>query len=219
MALPTRSRILLPSLGLYPPNTAANLFDSAAAHFSSIPWCASQMRPSRPDGPDPVLFVPQGFNPASDGEDQFFGSTLGKNPRALRHMLCLFRPDDAGHLRDPARPVSRISTLFALGDEGLSGYRGVLHGGIVCSLLDESQGIVHELNAALDKATTSTTYLTAALTVNFLRPAPAQGELCVTAWVESVQGRKILMGAELTGADGSVFATSRSTWVALREKL
>ncbi|PFH63406.1 hypothetical protein XA68_10033 [Ophiocordyceps unilateralis] len=219
MALPTRYRVLIPSLGHVPPNTRPGLFDSAAAYFSSISWCADHLlRPSHPNGPDPVLFIPQGFNPASNHEDQFIGSTLGANPRALRHMLCLFRPDDSGHLRDPARPVTRISALFAIG-EGLSGYQGVMHGGVVCSLMDEILGVVHELNVALGKAPPSQSHVTAALSVNFLRPAPVKGVLCVNAWTETVQGRKVFMGAELTGADGVVLASSRSTWVAVQEKL
>ncbi|PHH77511.1 hypothetical protein CDD80_533 [Ophiocordyceps camponoti-rufipedis] len=206
-------RILSPALGLLPPDTPPDLFDSAVAHFSSVTWVADRLR--RPGG---VLFIPQGFNPGSPLGDQFIGDTLGRNPRALRHMLCLFYPTD-GQLTNGAHPIDRIETFFSVG-VGLSGYEGVMHGGVICSLLDESLGIVHELNAALGKQhPAGRSHMTASLSVDFRRPVPVPADVCVEAWVEGVEDRKAFMRAEMKGADGVVLASARSTWVTLKEKL
>ncbi|KAM4054507.1 thioesterase superfamily protein [Hirsutella rhossiliensis] len=202
---------------------------TAAAVASAVASAASSHRQPNPSAAiaaskgteSPVIpFIPQCFNPASDRHDQFVGSTLANAPRALRHMLCLFRPDDAHHLRDPSRPVARVSALFSFGD-GLSGYEGLLHGGMAATMMDETLGTINELNKALAKADAlfDASSVTASLNITFRRPIPVQGEVCVTAWVESIQGRKTNMKCELTGPDGKVLASATSTWVALKSNM
>ncbi|KAF4589177.1 thioesterase family protein [Ophiocordyceps camponoti-floridani] len=206
-------RIVSPALGLIPSDTPPDLFDSAVAHFSSIAWVAGRLR--RPGG---ILFIPQSFNPLSPRGDQFIGDTLGRNPRGLRHMLGLFFPAD-GQLTDGTHPVHRIETFCSVG-VGLSGYEDVMHGGMVCSLLDESFGIVHELNTVLGKQPPAgRNHMTASLSVDFRRPVPVPTDVWVSAWIEGVEDRKAFMRAEMKGADGVVLASARSTWIALKEKL
>ncbi|KJZ72290.1 hypothetical protein HIM_08331 [Hirsutella minnesotensis 3608] len=229
LALTPLNRVLCPPLNLVPPNTPPHLFDAAVAHFTSIPWCAtllgvsassSLQESSRVCDGAAIPFIPQCFNPLSDRHDQLVGVTLGQNPHALRHMLCFFRPDDENHLTDPERPIARVSALFALGD-GLSGYEGVLHGGMAATLMDETFGAINELNTALSKAGPlySASSVTASLDISFRRPIPDQGNICITAWVESITGRKTVMSCELTGADGKVLTSAKSTWIALKSKM
>ncbi|POR35836.1 Uncharacterized protein TPAR_03965 [Tolypocladium paradoxum] len=211
------NRVLSPPLNLIPPNTPPRLFSAAVEHFTSIPWCADLLLAESPTAA--ISFIPQCFNPASDRHDQFVGATLA-TPRALRHMLCFFRPDDARHLRDPARPVTRVSALFALG-EGLCGYEALLHGGMTTTMVDETLGVINELNTALGKTGSlyAASSVTASLNIKFLRPIPAEGEVCVTAWVEGVEGRKTLMKAEVTGPEGEKMAVAESVWVAVKPKI
>ncbi|PHH90384.1 hypothetical protein CDD83_3834 [Cordyceps sp. RAO-2017] len=215
-------RVLCPALGLVPAQTPPGLYEAAVRHFAAVPWCAALLSPAA-DGAEPAIaFVPQCFNPApGGGEDQFVGATLARAPGALLQMLCLFRPDDAAHVRDPARPIGRVSTLYALGD-GLSGYRGILHGGVVATLMDETLGIVHELNAVLGKAGAApagATNVTARLAVSFRRPVPVPGHVRVTAWVCAVDGRKTRMACEVAGPDGTVMAEAESVWVMVGPKM
>ncbi|EQK97646.1 thioesterase family protein [Ophiocordyceps sinensis CO18] len=234
------NRVLCPALHLNPPNNPLHLFDSAVNHFTSIPWCAELLQSgpyaasrlsvhndsiaaSKGKGsarPPAISFIPQSSNPASERHDQFVGATLAKAPRALRHALYLFRPDDAEHLRDPCRPIARVAALFSIG-EGLCGYEGVLHGGMAATMMDETLGSINELNKALAKADTlyDASSVTAALNITFRRPIPVQGEVCVTAWVEGIRGRKTNMKCELTGPDGEVLALATSIWVALKSKI
>lgn len=145
-------RILSPPLNLHPPDAPPSLYESALQYFTSIPWCAELLlSESSPHGNGPAIpFIPQCLMPSRD-EDQFVGATLA-TPRALKHMLCFFRPQDATQLRDPKRPVQTVDTLFDLGD-ALTGYRNIIHGGMTMTMtmVDEAMSTVNEINAALGK--------------------------------------------------------------------
>lgn len=76
----------------------------------------------------------------------------------------------------------RVTALCALGDD-LCGYESLVHGGLMATLIDETLGVVGELNAALGKTVAAEPVLnvTASLDIRFLRPVPADADICVTA--------------------------------------
>lgn len=138
----------------------------------------------------------------------------------IRHMLSLFRPSDSSHIHDLSRPILRVVTLFALG-ESISGYEDILHGGLTAAFLDESLGVVNELNTALGKTGDpfAAVSVTASLSINYLAPIPVtEAAVCVTAWVESINGRKTMMRGEVTNSKGEKLATAKSVWVAVEAK-
>ncbi|KAG6148255.1 hypothetical protein E4U28_004833 [Claviceps purpurea] len=219
------NRVLSPPLNLYPPNTPPDLYASALNHFISIPWCAALLSPSSPsskcsssDSPGPIItFIPQCFNPLSPHHDQFVGATLASHPRGLNHMLSFFR---ASQLHDPTQPIQRVDTLFSLGD-GLSGYEGLLHGGMTATMMDEAMGTVNEINTALGKEglVYQRSSVTAGMEIQFLRPVRVPGVVCAAAWREGGQGRKTRMRCEVRDGEGEVLVRGRSTWVAMKENL
>ncbi|KAG5944729.1 hypothetical protein E4U59_006910 [Claviceps monticola] len=216
------NRVLSPPLNLYPPNTPPDLYASALNHFTSIPWCAALLSPSSKcsssDSPGPIItFIPQCFNPLSPHHDQFVGATLASHPRGLNHMLSFFR---ASHLHDPTQPIQRVDTLFSLWD-GLSGYEGLLHGGMTATMMDEAMGTVNEINTALGKEglVYQRSSVTAEIEIQFLRPVRVPGVVCVVAWWEGGEGRKTRMRCEVRDGQGEVLVRGRSTWVAMRENL
>ncbi|KAG6323694.1 hypothetical protein E4U44_001918 [Claviceps purpurea] len=219
------NRVLSPPLNLYPPNTPPDLYASALNHFISIPWCAALLSPSSPsskcsssDSPGPIItFIPQCFNPLSPHHDQFVGATLASHPRGLNHMLSFFR---ASQLHDPTQPIQRVDTLFSLGD-GLSGYEGLLHGGMTATMMDEAMGAVNEINTALGKEglVYQRSSVTAEMEIQFLRPVRVPGVVCVAAWREGGEGRKTRMRCEVRDGEGEVLVRGRSTWVAMKENL
>ncbi|KAG6067724.1 hypothetical protein E4U32_003106 [Claviceps aff. humidiphila group G2b] len=216
------NRVLSPPLNLYPPNTPPDLFASALNHFTSIPWCAALLSPSSKfsssDSPGPIItFIPQCFNPLSPKHDQFVGATLASHPRGLNHMLSFFR---ASQLHDPTKSIQRVDTLFSLGD-GLSGYEGLLHGGMTATMMDEAMGTVNEINTALGKEglVYQRSSVTAGMEVQFLRPVRVPGVVCVAAWREGGEGRKTRMRCEVRDGEGEVLVRGRSTWVAMKESL
>ena len=97
-----------------------------------------------------------------------------------------------------------------------------MHGGLTATILDESLGVVNELNTALGKEGSlfSASSVTASLSVKFLAPvATAEKAICVTSWVEGMQGRKTIMKAEVTNGKGEKLAVAESVWVAVKPRL
>lgn len=82
-----------------------------------------------------------------------------------------------------------------------AGYPGIVHGGIVASLLDEASSWVAS-------ATAQAFCLTRSLEVEFLRPAKVGEPLTVLARVESQQGRFLEVRAQVEDREGRVLAQS-----------
>jgi acyl-coenzyme A thioesterase PaaI-like protein len=78
---------------------------------------------------------------------------------------------------------------------GWEGFRGIIHGGIVSTVLDE----------AMSKAVAGARYeaLTAELRVRFRRPVEPGTELRIRGWVAGRRRRLIDTEATLTDADGA----------------
>lgn len=93
-------------------------------------------------------------------------------------------------------------TRFVAGKEH-QGYEGVVHGGIVSTLLDEV--VVQALWAAGIPA------VTAKLEVRFVQPVPVGEELEARAVLVERCGRAVKAEAALTAIDGSTLATARAT--------
>jgi acyl-coenzyme A thioesterase PaaI-like protein len=80
----------------------------------------------------------------------------------------------------------------------LEGYGGIVHGGIVSTVLDEAMAKV--------VAATGAQALTAELRVRFKQQTPIGAPLRVRGWIEIRKRRMILTEAELLAADGSELA-------------
>lgn len=243
VALSPLHRILCPSLNLCPPSSRLDRFKFAVEFFESIPWCFQLINEFSPTGgPIPgcgqaVKFLPHCVNPASSRHEQFLGETLshshadmsnnneqtrhesGSKLPPLRHMLSLFRPSNPDHVGDPTRPILRAATLVAFG-AGTSGFEGIIHGGLISTILDESLSIVNELNSALGKSGSAfaSVSVTASLNVQFLAPVRVTEEaVCVTTWIDKFEGRRTIMRGEMADSARNRLATVDSVWAAVPE--
>ena len=88
------------------------------------------------------------------------------------------------------------------------GYRGVIHGGIVSTVLDEAM--------AKSAAVFSSRGVTAELKVRFRRPVEPGQRLAIRAWAVEVSKRRILTEAVIIGADGPEYAHAWGTFLAPR---
>lgn len=77
-------------------------------------------------------------------------------------------------------------------------YEGVVHGGIVTTMLDEAMG--GYLYSSGEKA------VTARLDVRYRKPTPVGEQLVITGWEESRRGSFVNMKATIALADGTVTA-------------
>ena len=85
--------------------------------------------------------------------------------------------------------------------EHFNGYPGIVHGGIVAALLDETAGRALLLDGDDDNL-----MVTLKLEIKYRRPTPTGEPLTVTGWVIKRDARKARVAAEIRLADGTLTA-------------
>mmetsp|Transcript_6221 Transcript_6221/g.13595 ORF Transcript_6221/g.13595 Transcript_6221/m.13595 type:complete len:288 (+) Transcript_6221:109-972(+) len=107
----------------------------------------------------------------------------------------------------------QVLNMYALGHD-VCGHKGIVHGGFTATIIDETFGYLLYL-AKLHNALDFDIVLTAQLDVSYKKPIPASSMVVCSAQVESVQGRKIWVNAELRDQHGcgTLFATARALFV------
>ena len=123
------------------------------------------------------------------------------NPEGL-HLA--FTVDEA----DPNNITATTTIQLTRLHEGAPGY---IHGGILATLLDEAMS---KLNRPFDVLA-----MTRHLDVDYLRPAPIDTPLTLTASHLRREGRKLFHTATLSHLDGTVLTTGKGLFVAIDPKL
>lgn len=106
-----------------------------------------------------------------------------KNPRGL-HVK--FYPEDS---------KAKASLIL---DASLEGYQGVIHGGILSSLLDEAMIYAGYF-------TVGQFSVTGELKVRFLKPAPTDTRYLVEGMIKEQKGRILFGEAQITNETGTIF--------------
>jgi len=88
---------------------------------------------------------------------------------------------------------------------------GIVHGGIIATMLDEAMGYATQLSGVSD-------FLTAAIQVNFKRPALVGEALVVTGSIIGKGKRSIKVEATVTLPDGTLVAEGKGTQVIIEEQ-
>jgi acyl-coenzyme A thioesterase PaaI-like protein len=86
------------------------------------------------------------------------------------------------------------------------GAPGLLHGGFLAAAIDELLGVATVLSGGPG--------MTRELTVRYLRPTPVDAELCFTARLDRVEGRKLFVSADVE-ADGVKTAKASGVFTAV----
>ncbi|KAF5657941.1 thioesterase superfamily member 4 [Fusarium heterosporum] len=211
---PFINSIICPALELVPKNAPPDLFASELSFFASHPWTATLL-----SAPDAIPFLPSCRNPRSSAHDQLFGNTLN-NTRGLNHFISFFHAPSHEVAQDPSHNITEIVVLVSVG-EGVSGYPGLVHGGVIATLLDESMGTIFDLNGTLGKDARAfkTSSVTGGINVKYLKPVYTDSVLRIKAVAEEIDGRKTRVRGEMMNEKGEVLATCTSQWVALKPSL
>lgn len=91
-------------------------------------------------------------------------------------------------------------------DESTYNPLGIVHGGLVCTVLDSAAGCaVHTTLPA------GTAYTSIEIKVNYMRPVHGGTPLTIRGWVTKPGRRVAFAEAEVTGPDGKVIANATST--------
>jgi len=104
-----------------------------------------------------------------------------------------------------------------------NGYPGIVHGGVVAALLDETAGRALMVDGDFERL-----FVTVKLEVAYRRPTPTGVPLTVEGWIERDDARRSLTAAEIRLPDGEVTASCKaviarppehmlSGWLAERE--
>jgi uncharacterized protein (TIGR00369 family) len=94
----------------------------------------------------------------------------------------------------------RVYSEFVIPDE-YQGYPGVVHGGIVAAVLDETAGRAMMLNGQHDNL-----FATLRLTIRYRHPTPTETPLTAVGWVEKVGGTGARVAGEIRLPDTTVTA-------------
>ncbi len=134
---------------------------------------------------------------------------MEKQPNSRYCFLCGLENPKGLKLSFYTAEDQRVIARFVPGEE-YQGYPGVLHGGIICALLDETIGrtLVHQDIWAM----------TVELKVRFRRPVPLGQPITVIGELVSLRSRIMEGKGEIRLADGTVAATAEATYVRLAEE-
>jgi uncharacterized protein (TIGR00369 family) len=99
---------------------------------------------------------------------------------------------------DPEAEQVRVE--FTVPDE-YQGFPGVVHGGIVAAILDETTGRAVMIDGGDDNL-----MVTLHLTVRYRRPTPTETPLTAVGWVEQVSNAGARVAGEIRLSDGTVTA-------------
>lgn len=103
-----------------------------------------------------------------------------------------------------------VLAVVKLGDN-LNGHEGVVHGGIIALLLDDTMGFAYEAMGIV-KA------VTASLQVDYRTPVLAGSMLLIKVHLSSRQGRKLYFEAQVTSLDEEVlYAEATSLYIVPKE--
>ena len=107
------------------------------------------------------------------------------------------------------RKKQTLKTTFLAGPT-FQGWDGIVHGGIICTLLDEAMAkLVYELGVPA---------VTASLEVKFKKPAPILETLLVFGEITEVSKRLIRARAWVSKEDGTLLAEGNSSLVRQKGK-
>jgi len=116
-----------------------------------------------------------------------------QNPVGLK--LDFYEDEDSGKVR----------VEFTVPDE-YQGYPGVVHGGIVAAVLDETSG-----RAVMVGGSDEDLMATLKLSVRYRRPTPTETPLIAVGWVERMGGAGARVAGEIRLPDGTVTAECEAT--------
>jgi acyl-coenzyme A thioesterase PaaI-like protein len=190
-------------------------------HYLSIPWTRSLLTTG-----DQTIFSCRSRHVKPTGEDNLYAKTLATSDTFSRY-LCFHPPAIPlqGNNGRPALPS--ISSIVRI-EGGLNGFAGLIHGSIICTLFDETMGILLAYNSRLgylqvpdhtgSERTSWSEIFTGELTTRFLRPVDTGTDVLVGAYLQKVEGRKFFVTASLKDSEGNELATAKATWIAAKGK-
>jgi acyl-coenzyme A thioesterase PaaI-like protein len=176
------------------------------ARLASVPWCQRLLNDK-----SLTIHIPESRRHSRDREDGAIGETLYTADTIPSYLVLYQVPSQ------PETIIKEILGLLQVGD-GLSGWPGVLHGGIVATIMDEVIGEIINVNKK-HQAIRRASYMTAYLNITYVRPVAIPGTILVRAILEKVDGRKLNVSATVEDGQGTVLTKAEGLFVGLKQNL
>ncbi|CEO58814.1 hypothetical protein PMG11_03516 [Penicillium brasilianum] len=188
--------------------------------FQSIPWVSGLLK-----DPSFKTVTIASRTVKSSTEDNLFSKTLNTNT-TLSACLSQYRPPSSTNTSTPQNPLGEELRVFFLVGSDLNGYPGILHGGIVATLLDEVTGLLLSLQGHVGDASAREAKdaqpgpVTAYLNTKFIGPVPTPGAILVQArMIEVKENRKWRIEGQIRDGKGLVLAEAEALYVKPRAKI
>jgi uncharacterized protein (TIGR00369 family) len=138
---------------------------------------------------------------------------MKKQPNSRMCFLC-GRQNPVGLKLDfyEDQEAEQVRVEFVVPDE-YQGYPGVVHGGIVAAILDETAG-----RAVMVRGSDEDLFATLRLTVRYRCPTPTDAPLIAIGWVERMGGMGARVAGEIRLPDGTVTAECEATVASVPEE-
>ncbi|KAK0619205.1 HotDog domain-containing protein [Immersiella caudata] len=184
--------------------------DPEVAHFAAIPWCAAHVAAT----PNAVFEKCLTRYPKPDFEETLMAETLNR-PDAIKAYTVFYS--------QPANPqdlITEVGAFLTLGPM-INGWRGICHGGIVMSIMDECLGQLAAINRQRGVGSQAE-QMTAYLNTKFLSPVRTSVEgttVMVRARTTKMEGRKQFVEGHMEDEKGTVLCRSEGLFVQLLAKI
>jgi acyl-coenzyme A thioesterase PaaI-like protein len=174
-------------------------------HFNGIPWC----QPTISDPDFHTVLMSRTITHSGTGHTLM--AETWNTPSTIPALLSFYRPSSA-------TKRGEVRRFYTFGS-GMSAHPGLLHGGVVATILDSTMGNI----IGQEKLVNSPTF-TVQLNVKYENPIETPGTVMVGGWVKSVDmgKRKIWVeGIIQSERNGKVVihAKAEGLWVVAKGKL
>ncbi|RJE21033.1 Thioesterase superfamily [Aspergillus sclerotialis] len=178
---------------IYPPEMAETI-----EHFRKIPQCANIL-----DQPHGEVVNPVGSRVLTNA---LFNETLSLNNGILKSLFIIKRLQVNG-------AAAHEGHLFLDLGKGITGQKGVAHGGFLSAVMDQVTGALLG-NVGIDGGKGM---WTVALNVAYRNPVFVPSVVIVTAKVGKIEGRKIWVHGEIEDLDRNICTTAEVIFVVKRQ--
>lgn len=170
---------------------------------------------------DPALIVHRSRSrvlPSHNNSDAFFGQLLSSKDTIRAQVMLRSRE----HTSTVYPRIGETTILFALGPL-LTGHANVAHGGLVATLLDETLGLLINVNEDIEKeinpAHRYKQIMTKYLNLTYNKPVPAPGVIRTKARFVRVEGRKRFIKGTIEDGYGTILTEADALFLELKQQL
>jgi acyl-coenzyme A thioesterase PaaI-like protein len=184
-------------------NEKRKVSQSTIDHFKSIPWCAVYL--------DDLAFKPYyQSRSVTPGDGHTLTGRTWNTSDTIVDLLSTYRWPTTTPKGITLR--GEVRRFYTLG-KGMNAHPGLLHGGVIATILDSTLG------SAVAMANPRETTFTAQLNVAYKHPVSTPATVLVRSWVERREGRKTWVKGRIESGTGELHAEAEGMWLSVKPRI